>query len=141
MTPIILAVLLLFPVPPLGPTLGSGTPNRAPVASAAMRTTLPATGLATYYNAGVFERVLAVRGIAEDACPDCDGYAAMLYVGDLGRVVCVGDLRLLVVDVAADHHRAGLIADGWIVDLQWEVWQALGYPNAPTMTTVSECKS
>jgi hypothetical protein len=139
MTPLILAALFLWPVPPLGPTLGSGTPYHNVVANQATMTALPATGLATYYSPGVFERVLAVRGIAPDACPDCDGWAAMLHAGDMGRVVCVEGLRLLVVDVAADHHRPGLIAKGWVIDIQWEVWQALGYPNAPTPVTVTEC--
>jgi len=63
----------------------------------------------------------------------------MLYVGDLGRVVCVGDLRLLVVDVAADHHRAGLIADGWLIDIDPETWEKLGFPNAPTLVEVTKC--
>ncbi len=80
-------------------------------------TTLPAQGLATYYSPGVFERVIANRErwgqINRDDCPQCIGYAAMLQPADLGRTVCVdGHGPLLVVDMAAKHHRAGLIAKG-----------------------------
>lgn len=107
-------------------------------------TTLPATGLATYYSPGIFERVVANRErwgqIDEDACPECIGYAAMLHAADLGRVICVdGFGPLLVVDMAAAHHRAGLIAKGWIVDLDWPIWEALGYPNRPVTVKVEEC--
>lgn len=109
-----------------------------------MTTTLPATGLATYYSPGVFEKViknqLRYGNIQPDACPDCVGYAALLWPADVGRVVCVnGYGPLLVVDNASNAHRPGLIARGWIVDIQWEVWQELGFPNAPTLITVAEC--
>ncbi len=64
----------------------------------------------------------------------------MLQPADLGRTVCVdGHGPLLVVDMAAAHHRPGLIAKGWIIDLDWPVWDALGYPNRPTTVTVEEC--
>lgn len=134
-----LAALLLWPVPPMIPTLGSGTPYHAPAASVT-QTTLPTTGWATFYNPGVFERVLKVRGLTADGCPDCIGYAALLWPGDMGRTVCInGYGPLWVVDVAANHHRPGLIAKGWIVDIDPDSWQVLNYPNAPTLTTVSEC--
>ena len=141
MTPLLLAALIAFPIPPLGATLDSSMP--APVISEMETTQLPASGLATYYAEGVFETVIrnqiAYGNIQPGDCPQCVGYAAMLWPDDVGRTVCVQGLRLLVVDVAAGHHRAGLIAKGWVIDLQWEVWQALGYPNAPTKTTVTEC--
>jgi len=46
---------------------------------------------------------------------------------------------LLVVDNAAAHHRQALIDRGWVVDLQWEVWQELGFWNAPTMVQMEVC--
>lgn len=139
MKTIILAALLSFPIPPIGATLGT-TPYHAPVSSAATRTELPATGLATYYAPGVFQRVLATRGISPDACPDCDGFAAMLWPADLGRIVCIEGLRLLVVDVAASHHRQALIERDWVADIDPDAWDALGWPNAPVLTTVTSCK-
>lgn len=107
-------------------------------------TILPAQGLATYYNPGIFERVVANRErwgqIDKDVCPGCMGYAALLHAADLVGVICVdGHGPLLVVDMAAAHHRAGLIVKGWIVDLDWPVWEALGYPNRPVTVTVEEC--
>jgi len=105
-------------------------------------TILPATGLATYYNPGIFQQVVVNRerwGQVPE-CPECDGYAAMLLPADLGRVVCVEGLRLLVVDVAAAHHRGGLVAKGWIIDLDWPVWEALGYPRRPVTVKVEVCE-
>ena len=49
--------------------------------------------------------------------------------------------RLWVVDSAAGHHRQALIADGWLIDLQRSVWDELGFWNAPTLVTVTECSS
>lgn len=146
MTALLLACLIALPLPPLGATLGSGTSYRSVVASTATRTELPATGLATYYNSGVFEVVvrnqIANGSIQPDACPQCIGFAALLWPGDLGRTVCVnGYGPLWVVDNAADHHRAGLQRGGWIVDIDPETWAELGFLNAPTLTTVSECES
>lgn len=108
-------------------------------------TQLPASGLATYYNPGIFEQVIANRErwgqINRDDCPKCVGYAALLWPADLGRMVCVdGFGPLLVVDMAAAHHRAGLIAKGWVIDLDWPVWEALGYPNRPAIVTVEVCE-
>lgn len=139
MTPIILAALLSFPIPPLGATMGT-TPYHAPIPNAATRTELPATGLATYYAEGVFQRVLTTRGIQPDACPDCDGFAAMLLPGDMGRVVCIEGLHLLVVDVAASHHREALVVKGWLIDVDRETWLALGWQDTPTLTTVTSCE-
>lgn len=143
MIPIILAILLAFPMPPLGATLGSSNvqkPHNASVVSEMEITELPAVGLATYYNPGVFETVLRNRGIAPDACADCIGWAALLWPGDMSRTVCVnGYGPLLVVDIAAAHHRAGLIAKNWIVDIDPDSWRELGFPNAPTLTTVTNC--
>lgn len=141
MIPILLAALLAFPLPPMIPTLGSGTPT--PVISKMETTQLPASGLATFYSAGVFERVvknqIANGSIQPDACPQCVGWAAMLWPGDVGRVVCVEGLRLWVVDVAAAHHRAGLQRRGWVIDIDRASWLALGQLDTPTLTTVEEC--
>ena len=139
---LLLAALLVWPVPPLGATLGDGTPtpyHSTVSATATQQTILPAIGLATYYNSGVFEKVLAVRGLPADGCPDCDGYAALLWPEDLGRFVCVQGLRLWVVDSAAEHHGQALIEKGWIVDLDRETWRTLGFPDTPTLVFVTEC--
>lgn len=119
---------LLWPVPPLIPTLG--TPEMQ-------------EGLATYYSAGVFERVVKNRGNIEP-CGDCVGYAAMLYPADMNKRVCVEykgrhSGRLQVVDVAAAHHRQALIDKGWIVDLDRDVWLGLGLPERPTTVKMWEC--
>lgn len=110
--------------------------------------TPPVTGWATYYNPGVMQQVVENRiawgQIASDECPDCVGYAAMLYPSDLGRTVCVTESGrtfgpFLVVDAAAGHHRAKLIADGWIIDLDRPIWDAMGLPEKPTIVTVEDC--
>jgi hypothetical protein len=145
--PFFLAVLLAFPVPPVGATLG--TSQQAPEPTPAVmekeqvvqETLFPATGLATYYNPGVFEIVLKTRGLSPDGCPECVGYAAMLWEEDMGKTVCVdGYGPLWVVDVAAPQHRAARIAQGWIIDVDPDTFhQEMGWPNAPTMTTVEDC--
>lgn len=119
-------------------------PYHSDVSSTATRTTtLPAVGYATYYSPGIFEKVVKNQlrwgAIQADGCPDCDGYAAMLWPSDVGRVVCVEGLRLWVVDNAADKHRAGLIKRGWLIDVDRQTWAALGFPNAPTMVSVTDC--
>lgn len=135
MLSLFLAIALLLPVPPLGPTLGS---------SHVTMTQLPATGLATYYSDGLFPQVVRNQirngNIQPNACPECLGYAAMLWPGDLGRAVCVNDYGPLeVVDSAAGHHRQSLIDKGWVIDLQWNVWQELGFPNDEVLVTVTDC--
>ncbi len=143
----ILAILLAFPVPPIGPTLGT-TPTQTPEPTLVVmtkeqsgtQTVFPARGLATYYNPGVFEIVLDTRSLPVDGCPECVGYAAMLWPDDMGKKVCVdGYGPLWVVDVAAPQHRPARIADGWIIDVDPDTFWKMGWPNAPTMTTVEEC--
>ncbi len=139
---IILAALLAFPLPPLGATMGS-TPYYAPVSTTATRTELPATGLATFYNPGVFQQVLATRGLPADACTSQGhvGCVAMLHEADQGRTVCInGYGPLLVVDSAASHHRDALVAKGWVIDIDPDAWDALGFPAAPTSVTVTSCE-
>lgn len=78
--------------------------------------------------------------IAPDECPECVGYAAMLYPSDIGRRVCVnGYGPLLVVDTAAAHHRQKLIDSGWVIDLDKTIWDSLGFPERPVAVTVEEC--
>lgn len=94
---------------------------------------------------GIFEKVIANRErwgqIDRDDCPECVGYAAMLWPEDLGRTVCVdGHGPLLVVDMAAAHHRAGLIAKGWIIDVDRQTWLELEFMDTPTMVTVTNCE-
>lgn len=157
MITLILAATLSLPIQPLVPTLGTGgiqqpIQQESAVAgdldgSGGQMTQLPATGKATYYNDGLFpgvvERQIGWGNIEPDTCPDCDGYAAMLWPDDLDRVVCVEAngrvFRLWVVDSAAGHHRQGLIDDGWIIDIQRSVWLDMGFWNAPVTVTVEEC--
>lgn len=146
MITLILTATLSLPIPPIVPTLGTSTQHTV-VADTATMTRLPATGKATYYGAGIFpgvvERQIKWGNIEPDTCPDCDGYAAMLWPADLDRVVCVEAngrvFRLWVVDSAAGHHRQALIDDGWVIDLQRAVWLEMGFWNAPTMVTVEDC--
>lgn len=150
---VLLAALLAFaPVPPLIPTLGNGTPAPAPyhsdVASTATMTELPATGWATFYNNGVFETVLRNRGLPADACVSQGrvGCVAMLWEKDQGREICAvvnGEVYgpYIVVDMASDRDRPGLIADGWVLDVQYEVWfEQWNLPRAPTVIAVIECE-
>lgn len=145
MMKLVIAALLSFPLPPLGPTMGS-TPKHTTVSSTATQTELPAVGLATYYAPGVMEKVIVNRerwGHLPD-CPECQGYVALLYKADLGRTVCVNTGKgtfgpYMVADVAAAHHRATLIAKGWILDAEYNLWVQWGLPNKPTEITVEDC--
>lgn len=162
MTTVILSVLLSlpFPAPPLTPTLGIGRimpvaqSKPAEAATGGLGTKLPVTGFATYYGKGIFPKVVANRirwgHITEDQCPECIGYAAMLWPNDIGRVVCIeiDDAvtgtwlfgPLLVVDSAAAHHRKTLIDGDWVIDLDYPLWKALRFWNAPTQVIVKDCQ-
>lgn len=143
MLTLILTATLSLPIPPFVPTLDVPQATEQPEDG----TQLPATGKATYYGDGIFlgvvERQIGWGNIEADTCPDCDGYAAMLWPADLDRVVCVEAngrvFRLWVVDSAAGHHRQALIDDGWVIDLQRSVWLDMGFWNAPTVVTVEVC--
>ena len=143
---ILIIALLLLPPFPGGPTLS------VPVTVTMQNeggTKLPATGWATYYADGLFPGVvrnqLRYENIQPDTCPQCVGYAAMTWPEDLDRVVCLltEDGRkygpIWIVDSAAGQHRQALIDSGWIIDLQFSVWRELGFPNAPTLVTVTAC--
>lgn len=83
-------------------------------------------GLATYYDAGVMERVWQYRQTHLAPCPECVGRAALLDCADLGRRVWVNNGSewagpLHVIDCAQAGHRAMLIARGWVVDLEYEL--------------------
>lgn len=108
---------------------------------------LPITGLATYYNPGIMERAayLQSRNHGFELDSDVVGYVAMLEVKDMGRIVCitangrtVGPLQ--VADVAGRDVRERLRERGWVVDIDWDEWQALGLPKRPMLVTVAECK-
>lgn len=139
MTDAILAALFV------GASLTS--PYHVPVASTAtQQTELPVSGLATYYNPGIMDEVVATRTAWGQLpkCPDCLGHVAMLWPGDLGRVVCVeaGGVRFgpyLVADVAASHHRDALLEKNWVLDADRPVWESWGFPNSPTAITVEDC--
>jgi len=138
---VFILVSVLRPVPPLGATLN---PYHEYVADSATVTKLPARGWATYYGDGIFARVVQNQirngNIDEDGCRECIGYAAMLWPDDLGRTVCVnGYGPLWVVDSAAEGDRQALIDKGWLIDIDWNTWTALGFWNGPTLVTVSEC--
>lgn len=44
------------------------------------------------------------------------------------------------MDMAAAHHRAGLIAKGWLIDVDRATWLALGWQDTPTAVTVAACE-
>lgn len=107
------------------------------------KTKLPATGLATYYNPGVFAEVLANRGNSIVPCPECVGYVAMLYPGDIGRKVWVLYGGVLVgplhsVDCAADRHRNGLLKRDWVVDVSYDVAMDLGMAGPIEVTLLDQ---
>lgn len=118
-------------------------------ASPPPRTQLPATGQATYYGDGIMQTVLRNRlrwgHIQPGQCPACIGYVAMLWPADIGRAVCVevnGQTYgpYLSIDVASSRDRPALIADGWILDVQYQVWfRQWRLPRNPTPVTVSDC--
>ena len=156
MIPFLLSIAFtLLPPVPLGATMAvSGT--IAPPSTATKETQLPITGWATYYSSGVFAKVVATRErwgsyagdcpecLSKDQCPECIGYVAMLWPGDLKRQVCL-DVDgfpfgpFLVADNAANHHRQALIDDGWAIDLDYPIWKELGFWNGPTEVIVIEC--
>ena len=150
MTALILAALLLWPVPPLGATLGSGTPYRVPVASVATRTELPATGLATFYSENIMDGVLSNRirwgHIQPGQCPHCRGYVALLWPADIGREICTNVNGVvfgpyLVIDSASQRDRPGLLSDGWVLDADNSVWfDQWKLPRNPTIITITECE-
>jgi len=140
----IITLILAFPVPPLGPTLG-----RSPIDRPDYKTVLPITGVATYYNDGIFlevvENMIRWNRIARDECSECLGYVAMLWSSDIGRRVCVdiGDRVMgpyLIVDSAAKKDQNRLIDRGWVIDVQYSVWfDSWMFPNDEVRVTVQEC--
>ncbi len=110
------AVLLLA-------ALGAGAPT-AP----------PPVGVATYYAPGVMEAVVANRLAWGQVapCQECVGTVALLDAGQLGRRVWLQapgrppEGPFLVVDCAQQAHRAALLAQGWVVDVDWATAQRWG---------------
>ncbi len=102
------------------------------------RTSLPLTGLATFYADGLMDYVRDYRlGQGQvGACPECVGAVALLRAGDIGRKVWLqapGDEPVgpfLVVDCARREDYPLLLARGWAVDVSYELGQIWGM-NAP----------
>ena len=98
------------------------------------QTSLPQTGLATFYAPGMMEYVRAYReslGQLPD-CPECVGTVALLRAGDIGRKVWLqppdGERvgPFLVIDCARRQDVAPLVARNWAVDVSYELGQAWG---------------
>jgi len=148
MSMLALVIILGLPVPPLGPTMEGIV--RPPVVEHVNKTELPASGEATYYHDSVFSMVVRNQikygNIEPGTCEDCDGYAAMLWPGDLNRIVCVYTkgvmYRLWVVDSASGRDRPGLIDRGWVIDIQRSIWKEMGFWDAPVKNVVvKECNT
>ena len=100
---------------------------------------LLAVGLATFYNPGVMQPVVANRTEWGDIDPTTthQDYVALLDPDHIGRTVWLempdGTVSgpHLVVDCAADKDRRRLVQVGWAVDLSWELAQQLNMPNGP----------
>lgn len=83
-------------------------------------------GDATYYAPGVMDEVYANRlawGQVQP-CPACVGYVALMDSRDIGRLVWLdwGDVTegpYQVIDCAAAQHRAGLVARGRVVEVDY----------------------
>ena len=107
--------------------------------------TLPISGYAMYYNAGVMQEVfynrLAMGHVS--ICNECIGLVALLRAGDLNRRVWLqwedGKVEgpFLVVDVAAAHHVPSLLARNWVVDVDYDTALRRGIV-APVFVTVWE---
>jgi len=101
--------------------------------------TLLASGIATRYNPGVMDPVVANRARWGhiDLSADHIGYVALLDREQVGKVVWLELPKgrvygpLMVADCAAAHDRQWNIDRGWAVDLSWEVAQELGVVDAP----------
>lgn len=106
-------------------------------------TELPFRGRATYYAEGVMERTIRTQSelngnIPPNPCPTCFGFVAMLWPGDMNRIVCIRDMQaedqpvygpFYVVDSAQARHRPGLIAQTWAVDIGLNSWKGMGFPT------------
>ncbi len=111
-----------------------GARAQAPEFSYWERTPLPQQGLATYYNPGMMEKVLAYRVsvLDIDPCPECVGTVALLRAGDIGRKVWLqppgGDPvgPFLVIDCARRQDVQPLLDRNWVVDVSYEVGQYWG---------------
>ena len=110
------------------------------------QTSLPQTGLATFYAPGMMEYVRAYResrGQLPD-CPECVGTVALLRAGDIGRKVWLqppGGERVgpfLVIDCARREDVAPLVSRNWAVDVSYELGQAWGMRAPLSGVTVLE---
>lgn len=100
---------------------------------------LIAEGVATFYNPGVMQPVVANRiewGHLEPS-PQAVGYVALLDREHVGKVVWLETptgllFRVQVADCAAEQDRARLAQLGFAVDLSWELAESLGGLKGPT---------
>ena len=103
----------------------------------ALLLTVIVSGQATYYSAGVMERVVANRLAWGHItpCAECIGYVALLEPEHIGTQVWLqrpgqpSEGPFLVADCATAAHRAALQARGWAVDVDWQTaqrWQMRG---------------
>lgn len=98
------------------------------------RTSLPYTGLATFYAEGLMDYVQGYRlGLGQvDECPECVGAVALLRAGDIGRKVWLqapgGEPTgpFMVVDCARRKDYPRLLARGWAVDVSYELGRLWG---------------
>lgn len=101
---------------------GAATPNTV---TNRQQSQLPISGYAMYYNPNVMQEVVSNRLAMGhiSSCAECVGTVALLRPGDLNRRVWlqwadgVVEGPFLVVDVAAAHHVAQLLARNWVVDV------------------------
>lgn len=104
------------------------------------------TGLATYYEPGLFEEVLHNRQLPP--CAECIGYVALLepeYIGGQVWLRLEGQEPIgpfLIVDCGPQDPvaKATLKTRGWAVDVDWATWQRLGLPRRPVRMAVLQIR-
>ena len=92
------------------------------------------TGTATFYAAGVMDEVAANRLAWGQVapCAECVGMVALLepeWIGRRAWLLAPGrgiEGPFLVIDCAQRAHRAALLAQGWVVDVDWETGRRWG---------------
>jgi len=83
-------------------------------------------GWCKYYNAGIFEQVVANRDInTHTVCPECIGYVALehQYYGQrvwLDRIGYEPEGPFLAIDTAPVD---AVITNGWVADVDWRTAQ------------------
>jgi hypothetical protein len=92
-------------------------------------------GYATFYSPGVMQVVVSNRQLSP--CSECTGYAAVRECERIGQFIRVrwqGKVsgKLQIADCVRPEHEALMVSRGRVVELDWETWQAMGLPLAPT---------